>query len=72
VFHRYRPETIGMLRICLGGCPDDMEVEVKPGVPLVAKIVADLRALNAWSPDWALIVPYERQRPESVVEVEPA
>ena len=42
-----------------------MEVEVKPDVPLVAK----LRALNAWSPDWALIVPYERQRPESVVEV---
>jgi hypothetical protein len=70
VFHRYRPETIGMLRICLGGCPDDMEVEVKPGVPLVAKTVADLRALNAWSPNWALIVPYERQRPESVVEVE--
>jgi hypothetical protein len=70
VFHRYRPVTIGMLRTCLGGCPDDMEVEVEPGVPLVAKTVADLRALNAWSPDWALIVPYERQRPESVVEVE--
>jgi hypothetical protein len=47
-----------------------MEVEVKLGVPLVAKTVAELRALNAWSPDWALIVPYERQRPESVVEVE--
>jgi hypothetical protein len=47
-----------------------MKVEVKPGVPVVAKTVADLRALNAWSPDWALIVPYERQRPESVVEVE--
>jgi hypothetical protein len=47
-----------------------MEVEFKPGVPLVAKTVADLRALNAWSADWALIVPYERQRPESVVEVE--
>jgi hypothetical protein len=41
VFHRYRPETIEMLRICLGGCPDDMEVEVKPGVPLVAKTIAD-------------------------------
>jgi hypothetical protein len=37
VFHQYRPQTIGMLRICLGGCPDDMEVEVKPGVPLVAR-----------------------------------
>ena len=67
---RYRPQTIGMLRICLGGCPDDMEVEVKLGVPMVAKTVAELRALNAWSPDWALIVPYERQRPERVVEVE--
>jgi hypothetical protein len=55
-----------MLRTCLGGCPDDMEVEVHPGVPLAAKTVADLRALNAWSSNWVLIVPYERQRPESV------
>jgi hypothetical protein len=70
VFHRYRPETTDMLRTCLGGCPDDMEVAVHPGVPLVARTVADLRALNAWSPDWVLIVPYERQRPESVVTIE--
>jgi hypothetical protein len=66
VFHRYRPETTAMLRTCLGGCPDDMEVEVHPGVPLAAKTVAELRALNAWSSNWVLIVPYERQRPESV------
>jgi hypothetical protein len=70
VFHRYRPETTDMLQICLGGCPDDMQVEVHPGVPLVAKTVADLRALNAWSPYWVLIVPYERERPESVVTVQ--
>jgi hypothetical protein len=70
VFHRYRPETADMLRTCLGDCPDDMEVEVQPGVPLVAKTVADLRALNAWSPYWILIVPYERQRPESVITIE--
>jgi hypothetical protein len=69
VFHRYRPETTDMLQICLGGCPDDMEVEVHPGVPLVAKTVANLRALNEWSPYWVLIVPYERERPESVVTV---
>jgi hypothetical protein len=25
---------------------------------------ARIRTLNAWSPDWALIVCYERQRPE--------
>ena len=37
MFHRYRPETTDMLRICLGDCPDDMEVEVHPGVPLAAK-----------------------------------
>src|SRR5580704_963623 len=70
VFHRYRPETTDMLQICLGGCPDDMEVEVHPGVPLVAKTVADLRALNEWSSYWVLIVPYERERPESVVTIE--
>ena len=47
-----------------------MRVEVKGGVSLDVKTVADLRALNAWSPDWALIVRYERQRPENVVRVE--
>ena len=31
---------------------------------------ARVRTFNAWSPDWALIAPYERQRPENVVEVE--
>ena len=31
---------------------------------------ARIRTLNAWSPGWALIVRYERQRPENVVEVE--
>jgi hypothetical protein len=68
--HMLDAETTDMLRTCLSGCSDDMEVEVHPGVPLVAKTVADLRALNAWSPYWVLIVPYERQRPESVVTVE--
>ena len=53
------PETTDMLRTCLGGCPDDMEFEVHPGVPLVAKTVADFRALNAWSPYWVLIIPKE-------------
>jgi hypothetical protein len=67
---RHTPEDIESVRACLHGYPGDMKVEVKPGVPVVAKTVADLRALNAWSPDWALIVPYERQCPESVVEVE--
>jgi hypothetical protein len=72
VFHRYGPQTIDCCEHALSGCPDDMDVEVKPGVPLVAKTLADIRALNARSPDWALIVPYERHRPESVVEVEVA
>ena len=52
-------------------CDASPLVEVQPGVPLVARTVADLRALTAWSPYWVLIVPYERQRPESVVTVEP-
>ena len=47
-----------------------MEVEVHTGVPLVAKTMADPRALNEWSPYWVLIVPYERERSESVVTIE--
>ena len=46
-----------MLRTCLSGCPDDMDVEVKPGVPFVAKTLADIRALNARSQYWALDCP---------------
>ena len=52
------------------GYRDNMRVEIESGVAVTAKTVADLRALNAWSPYWILIVPYERQRPESVVTIE--
>jgi hypothetical protein len=47
-----------------------MEVEIHPGVSLTVKTMAGLRSLDAWSPYWVLIVPYERQRPESVVTIE--
>jgi hypothetical protein len=42
----YRPETTDMLRTCLGGCPDDMEVEIHPGVPLIANVWCHLTSLD--------------------------
>jgi hypothetical protein len=46
-----------------------MKVEVKRGVPVVAKTVADLRALTTWPSGLVLIVPRERYS-ESVVVVD--
>jgi hypothetical protein len=40
--------------------PDEMEVEVDRGIPLVAKTVADLRSLSPWPPGLILVVSRER------------
>ena len=67
---RYTPKTIGDLRIVLGGLDPNMTVEVEPDIPLAAKTVADLRNLTAWPRGLVLIVPRDRERPESVVKVQ--
>jgi hypothetical protein len=70
---RHTPEDIESVRACLHGYPGDMKVEVKPGVPVVAKTVADLRSLSTWPPGLILNFPRPGDRhPESVVEVERA
>jgi hypothetical protein len=38
----------------LGSCPDDIEVEVKPGIPMAATTVADLRSLSSCPPGLVL------------------
>ena len=43
---RYTPETIAELRRILYGCPYLMKVEVKEGIPLNTKSVADLRKIG--------------------------
>ena len=68
---RYKPENIDQLRTCLGGCRDDMKVEVQPGVRLVANTtVADLRSLTTWPPDWILVVHINPDPRFSEVKVE--
>jgi len=48
-----------------------MKVEVRPGIPVVAKTVADLRLLSTWPPGLALNFPMLGDRyPASVVVVE--
>ena len=42
---RYTPDNIAELRRILYGCPYLMKVEVKEGIPLNTKSVADLRKL---------------------------
>jgi hypothetical protein len=68
---RYTPKNIDDVRTCLRGCDENMKVEVKSGVPVVAKTVAELRLLHTWPPGLVLIIPRPRYR-ESVVQVERA
>ena len=67
---RYEPTTINDLQKCLDGCSDKMRVEVKDGISLDVKTVAELRFLLAWSSGWAVVIPDDRNRRESVVVVE--
>ncbi len=68
---RHTPEDIGGVRACLRRYPGYMKVEVKPGVPVVAKTVADLRSLSTWPPGLALSFPLLGDRyPASIVVVE--
>ena len=66
---RYTPKNTNEVSKCLDDCSADMKVEVKRGVPVVAKSVADLRALTTWPSGLVLIVPRERYS-ESVVVVD--
>ena len=67
---RYEPATINDLQKCLDGCSDKMRVEVKDGISLDVKTVADLRFLLVWPSGLAVVVPEERDHRESIVVVE--
>ena len=67
---RYEPTTINVLQKCLDDCSDEMRVEVKDGISLDVKTVADLRFLLTWPSGLAVVVPEERDHRESIVVVE--
>ena len=67
----YTPDTIEAVWKVLRGLNQIMKVEIEPGIPLTTKTVWELRRAHAaWPPGLRLIVPDERDRPESVVKVE--
>ena len=45
---RYKPKSTAALEIALGGLPNDMRVEMDPGVGVSAKTVGELRKVMAW------------------------
>jgi len=57
---RYTPDNIAELRRILYGSPYLMKVEVKNGIPLNTKSVADLRKLPHCSSDLSLVIPVGR------------
>ncbi len=67
---RYSPNTIDDMQKLLIGYRDNMRVEVETGVAVMAKTVADLRAVPTW-PDGLVINIHTDLDPRfSVVKVE--
>jgi hypothetical protein len=65
---RYKPKSISALQLVLGGLPEQMRVEVEPGIEISAKTVGELRKVPVWPENLAIATPQEHY-PESVVRV---
>jgi hypothetical protein len=68
---RYKPKSIAALHLALGGLPDQMRVEVDPGIEISAKTVGKLRKLATWPGNLAITTPLDHH-PESAVRVSKA
>jgi hypothetical protein len=69
---RYPAETIEAMRQHLLGYRDNMRVEIETDVPVSAKTVADLRALQSWPDGTVLDIHVDLDPRLSVVRVERA
>jgi hypothetical protein len=65
---RYKPRSTAALDIALGGLPDNMRVQLDPGVGVSAKTVGELRKVTAWPENLVITTPQEHY-PESAVKV---
>jgi hypothetical protein len=65
---RYKPKNAAALQLALGGLPDQMRVEVEPGIGLSAKTVGELRQATTWPGNLAIATPQQRDA-ESTVKV---
>jgi hypothetical protein len=68
---RFKARSAAALDVVLGGLPDQMKVEVDPGVGVAARTVGELRRVTAWPENLAITTPHER-RPGSAVKVSKA
>jgi hypothetical protein len=68
---RYKPKSAAALQLALGGLPDQMRVEVDPGIDLSARTVGELRQATTWPGNLAIATPQQRDA-ESAVKVERA
>jgi hypothetical protein len=69
---RYSANTIGDMKKLLLGYRDNMRVEIETDVPVSAKTVADLRALQIWPDGLVLDIHVDLDPRLSVVRVERA
>lgn len=65
---RYKPKSAAALQVALGGLPDQMRVEVEPGIGVQAKTVGELRRTATWPGNLAIATPQQRDA-ESAVKV---
>ena len=66
---KYSVETIEAMQKHLLSYRDNLRVEVEPGIPVVAKTVAELRSLSTWPGHLVLDVHIDLDPQFSVVKV---
>jgi hypothetical protein len=66
---RYKPKSIAALHIALGGLPEEMRVEVDPGIGMSARTVGKLRKVTAWPENLVITTPQERFHGSVVAEL---
>jgi hypothetical protein len=57
---RFKAKSIPALHIALAGLPDEMRVEVDPGIGVSAKTVGQLRHVSVWPENSVIVTPQER------------
>jgi hypothetical protein len=53
----YKPKNVAAMQIALGSLPGKMRVEVEPEIKVSAKCVDELRGLQTWPDNLAVMVP---------------
>jgi hypothetical protein len=65
---RYKPKSLSGLELALGGLPNNMPVEVDPGIRVSARTVGELRHATTWPENLSVMRPPEHY-PGSAVRI---